>query len=98
MLVFCYPFQNLDSTHHSSFPPLLLSIQHEYDEVVRWYSHLATEHSDLVQFVESIGETDGGLAMPAVHITASDDPERHKIYFQCQIHARELQYLCRMVI
>jgi len=27
--------------------------------------------------------------MPAVHITASHNPGRKRIYFQCQIHARE---------
>lgn len=54
-----------------------------------WYKHQAKQHSKLVRYVDSIGKTHHGLDMPAVHLTASTNPSRHKIYFQCQIHARE---------
>ena len=43
-------------------------------------------------YVESIGMTHEGRDMPAASITASTDPNRKKIYMQCQIHARE--YMC----
>jgi hypothetical protein len=61
---------------------------HNYDAIVTWYQKLASENPDLVSYVERIGTSYQGLDMPAVHITASSDPQR-KIYFQCQIHARE---------
>lgn len=62
---------------------------HNYDAIVMWYRHQAQEHPTLVHYMESIGKSYQGLDMPAVHITASNNPQRLKIYFQCQIHARE---------
>lgn len=62
---------------------------HNYDAIVMWYKYQASNHSNLVRYVESIGKSYHGLDMPAVHITASTNPQRRKIYFQCQIHARE---------
>lgn len=62
---------------------------HDYSTIVMWYERKAKQHPNLVRYVKSIGQTYHGLDMPAVHITASTNPDRHKIYFQCQIHARE---------
>lgn len=62
---------------------------HNYEAIKKWYAKLASDHSTLVRHVPSIGQSGEGRDMPAVHITASSNPERKKIYFQCQIHARE---------
>jgi len=62
---------------------------HEYEEIVNWYSELSMDNPDIVKFVPSIGKSVEGRDMPAVHITASTSSDTMKIYFQCQIHARE---------
>jgi murein tripeptide amidase MpaA len=68
---------------------------HSYDAIVTWYKMVAEEHPNLVRYVTSIGRSYLGLDMPAVHLTASSkssNPQtkkKKKIYFQCQIHARE---------
>ena len=54
-----------------------------------WYEEIATEYSELVVYVPTIGQSIEGRAMPAVHITANKVVETFKIYFQCQIHASE---------
>ena len=40
-------------------------------------------------YISSIGSTHEGREMPAVLLTASTNPNRKKVYMQCQIHARE---------
>ena len=42
-----------------------------------------------MKYTQSIGKTHEGRDMPAVKLTASTDPNRKKVYMQCQIHARE---------
>ena len=64
-------------------------LQHEYEDIVNWYSELSMNNPDLVKFVPSIGKSVDGRDMPAVHITASTSADTMKIYFQCQIHASE---------
>ena len=64
----------------------LLTIQHQYKEIVEWYQKLASDYSDIVTYVDSIGESIEGRDMPAVHFTKTPAP-KHTIYFQCQIHA-----------
>ena len=61
--------------------------QHRYDAIVEWWSKLAEDNPDLVKYEESIGKSLEGRDQPAVHITASMEPDVKKIYFQCQIHA-----------
>lgn len=63
---------------------------HTYSEIVTWYSDLASA-SDLVTFSASIGSpTPEGRNQPAVVITStSGGSGKPRIYWQCQIHARE---------
>ena len=68
-------------------------IQHNYDAILLWYQRLAKMHPHLVSYVESIGKSYLGRDMPAVHLTTSEDSQRKKIYFQCQIHARKCHCL-----
>ncbi|XP_065890606.1 carboxypeptidase B-like [Dysidea avara] len=62
---------------------------HEYDDIIKWYEELANRYTDIVTYYPSIGKSYEGRDMPAVHITGSTAPNIFKIYFQCQIHARE---------
>ena len=62
--------------------------QHEYKDIVDWYSKLAMNNPDVVEFVSSIGKSVEGRDMPAIHIKSRDvTKESWKMYFQCQIHA-----------
>ena len=64
----------------------LCFLQHRYDEIVDWYKTLASDNSNVVKYVESIGKSVEGRDQPAVHITTANG-NVNKIYFQCQIHA-----------
>ena len=68
----------------------LVFIQHDYDDIKNWYRQKASENPKIMTYIPSIGKTHEGRDMPAVLITASKDPNRKKVYMQCQIHAREL--------
>ena len=69
--------------------------QHRYDAIVDWWTKLATDNPDLINFV-TIGKSLEGRDQPAVHITASMDEKVKTIYFQCQIHASE-SYAVKLV-
>lgn len=60
--------------------------QHPYEEIVEWYSNLATNNPTLVKFTESIGKSYEGRKMPAVSITGGSGSKKI-IYSQCLIHA-----------
>ncbi|XP_065196663.1 carboxypeptidase B-like [Sycon ciliatum] len=64
---------------------------HTYAEIYAWYQELALEHPDVLHFESTIGESGEGRLQPAVHIAGGSrtNSSRHRIYFQCQIHARE---------
>ena len=64
--------------------------QHDYDAIINWYKHEAESNPGIMKYIPSIGKSHEGRDMPAVLLTASKDPNRMKIYMQCQIHAREL--------
>ena len=68
---------------------IFISMQHQYKEIVEWYQSLAEDYPDIVQYVDSIGQSIEGRDMPAVHFTKATSP-KYTIYFQCQIHASEL--------
>ena len=76
------------SSHKCTISHHYFSIQHGYEQILGWYRSLS-EHSDLVRYVSSIGTTGEGKDLAAVHITASTNPARHRIYLQCLIHASE---------
>uniref|UniRef100_A0A1X7V0C7 Peptidase M14 domain-containing protein n=1 Tax=Amphimedon queenslandica TaxID=400682 RepID=A0A1X7V0C7_AMPQE len=59
---------------------------HRYDEIYTWYRDLAEQCGDRCQFIPSIGKSFEDRDQPAFHV---GDPVVGKIYFQCQIHARE---------
>ncbi|XP_062502732.1 zinc carboxypeptidase-like [Corticium candelabrum] len=59
---------------------------HTYEEIISWYQELSSVYSELVKY-EVIGFSGKDREMPAIRIGAEDANE--KIYFQCQIHARE---------
>ena len=65
---------------------LFFSYQHRYDDIVKWWSELAEDNTEIVKYEESIGKSYEGRDIPAVHITANLNREK-VIYFQCQIHA-----------
>ncbi|XP_003384060.1 PREDICTED: carboxypeptidase B-like [Amphimedon queenslandica] len=61
---------------------------HNYESIIEWYKHLAKSHPSLARYT-TIGKTAENRDMIAVHITASKNPGRNKMYMQCLIHARE---------
>ena len=64
-------------------------IQHSYEDMKEFYEVLAKAYPKLMKYERSIGKTAEKRDIPAVHITASSDPNRKKFYMQCQIHASE---------
>mmetsp|Transcript_21794 Transcript_21794/g.56809 ORF Transcript_21794/g.56809 Transcript_21794/m.56809 type:complete len:444 (-) Transcript_21794:155-1486(-) len=62
---------------------------HRYDEIKEWYTTIADEFPLITKLVPSIGKSGEGRDMPAFHITGTSAITKKKIYFQCQIHARE---------
>ena len=62
---------------------------HTYDEIVLWYSQRPAAYPTLATYIPSIGRSYEGRNQPALHITSSRGVNKPKIYFQCQIHARE---------
>lgn len=62
---------------------------HDYDSIKNWYKMKAEANSNIMKYNNSIGSSHEGREMPAVHLTASNNPNRKKVYMQCQIHARE---------
>jgi len=62
---------------------------HTYEELVNWYSDLASQYPNIVTFIPSIGKSYEGRNQPAVRITGLRGSNKPSIYFQCQIHARE---------
>jgi len=63
---------------------------HTYDEIVDWYEALSTQYPALTSWNPSIGNSYQGRAQPALHITSEEGGNNKlRIYFQCQIHARE---------
>ena len=72
-----------------------------YEDLVSWYKRLAEAYPRTVRFVESIGVTGEGRAIPAVHICQQDKSnlngnqrirrrkERKVVWMQALIHARE---------
>ena len=77
---------------------MILYIQHNYDDMVKWYKELAEKNKDLVIFYDNIhqsSKTHEGRNIPAVHITDDVKDEKKgnslkkKVYFQCLIHASE---------
>jgi murein tripeptide amidase MpaA len=71
---------------------------HPFEEIYGWYKRLAAENTELVRFVDGIGQTIEKRPIFALHIgkggsggeDPSDGPRRpNKIWLQCLIHARE---------
>lgn len=63
---------------------------HTYDEIKAWYEDLANTYSDFATFIDSIGTTLEGRDQFAFTFTSSNGTAlKPKIFFQCQIHARE---------
>ncbi|XP_065833342.1 carboxypeptidase B-like isoform X1 [Oscarella lobularis] len=61
---------------------------HRYEDIFAWYEAKNQSHPELVT-MRIAGVSYEERPMPAVHITAGSGEEKLKIYFQCQIHARE---------
>jgi len=68
-------------------------MQHRYNEIIEWWRTLAEENSHLVTYVKSVGQSYEGRDQPAVHITASSDPNVNKVFFECQTHASKTPML-----
>jgi len=62
---------------------------HNYNDTLYWYQELAQLHSDIATFIPSIGVTWLGRNIFAFRFTANPDPNRPKLWIQCNIHARE---------
>jgi len=66
---------------------------HNFTDIINWYKDLNSVNPDLTTFVDSIGQQSiEGRNISAFHITAAADDSnesKKKIWFQCQIHARE---------
>ncbi|XP_065833345.1 uncharacterized protein [Oscarella lobularis] len=61
---------------------------HRYEDIFAWYESKNESYPQLVN-MRIAGASYEERPMPAVHITAGSGEEKLKIYFQCQIHARE---------
>ena len=81
--------QRAEKQMHAAPEATWFQAYHEYADIVDWYTSLAQNYSKVVTFVSTIGKSVEGRDMPAVHITAATAANTPKIYFQCQIHARE---------
>ena len=55
---------------------------------------MARQYPNLIQYVPSIGKSSEQRDISAVHITASNDPNRFRFYIQCLIHASEYMCIC----
>jgi len=62
---------------------------HTYNETRTWYQELARTHSDIATFIPTVGVTWLGLDVFAFRFTANPNPNRPKVWIQCNIHARE---------
>lgn len=62
---------------------------HTYDEIKAWYQALAASYPTLAKFTPSIGTTLEGRALFGFTFTGRNGVNKPKIFFQCQIHARE---------
>ena len=70
---------------------LYFPIQHDFAAITKWYKKLSEDNPRIVRLVESIGKTEEGRDISAVHITAAAQSSQvPKFYFQCLIHASEL--------
>ncbi len=82
-----YPFLLRYVVVHS----LYFLIQHDLAAITKWYKKLSENNPRIVRLVDSIGKTEEGRDIPAVHITAAaQNSEVPKFYFQCLIHASKL--------
>ena len=71
----------------------LVNFQHDFPTITKWYKKLSQDHSGLVKVQDSIGVTEEGRHLSAVHITADAQDmatNKPKFYMQCLIHASEL--------
>ncbi len=60
-----------------------------------WYKQLASDNSNVVKFMDSIGKSVEGRDQPVVVIGTSGATNLKQIYFQCQIHASKCaQTMC----
>ena len=50
---------------------------------------MGSKYGAITKYVDSIGRSVEGRDMPALHLTSGKTKSPLKIYFQCQIHARE---------
>eukprot|EP00835_Amoeboradix_gromovi_P005729 NODE_572_length_6559_cov_0.536842.p4 type:complete len:262 gc:universal NODE_572_length_6559_cov_0.536842:373-1158(+) len=60
-----------------------------YSEIKEWYFKLSQTYPDLVEFVPSIGKSNEGRDLFAIHLTAPTQESKKQFYFQSLIHARE---------
>ena len=75
----------------SNLMPLFL--QHNLTEVYSWFRELADAHVAMVTLNTSIGRSHYGRNIMSVSITdRSVSEHKHKIYFQCLLHASKLIY------
>lgn len=61
---------------------------HTYEATLGWYQELSSDFPELVKY-EVIGASLEDREIPAVRIGAGSGEGKEKIFFQCQIHARE---------
>ena len=69
-------------------------MQHNLSSIYHWYRLLANQYPSRVRVVESIGTTQQGRDIMAVHISdwtngGSTATKRPKVYLQCLMHASE---------
>jgi murein tripeptide amidase MpaA len=63
---------------------------HPLDEQEAFYQTLASDFTDLVTLVPSIGQSHEGRDIFALRVTAAEQsPDLKRIYWQCNTHARE---------
>jgi len=67
---------------------------HNYADIVQWYADLAQANPTTTRYVASIGQSFEGRAIPAIHVFGAQGPAtKRKVFFQCQIHAREVRLI-----
>jgi len=62
---------------------------HTYEEIVGWYEDIASDFESITKYVPRIATSFEGRSMPALHITGTAPGNKKKMWWQCQIHARE---------
>ena len=99
-------FERYVSDHNDMIVHVLQTVvhfifQHNLSAIYQWHRLLASNYPMRVHLVDSIGKTQQGKDIMAVHIsdwtTAAGDKPKAKVYLQCLLHASKNSTMCSNV-